>query len=137
VVKRIVLVNFALALLLGCSSTGRYLEDSEGPITARVLPVGPPTWTYDIVTTGIAPITNLGFVTKADLSQCTFRLEPDGPEIKARKSEEGLTVQLPELNRMEVRFTINCKEGKKGLIRLQIVDDARIVRVVGPLEGPG
>ena len=122
---------------MGCSSAGKYLEDSEGPITARVLPVGPPTWTYNVVTTGLAPITNLGFVTKADLSQCTFRLEPDGPEIKAKKSEEGLTVQLPELNRWEIRFTIWCKEGKKGLIRLQIVDDARIVRVVGPLEGPG
>jgi len=112
------------------------MEATQGPITATVIPVGPPTWMYHVNTIGVAPITSLGFVTEADLSKCTFRLEPNGPEIKARTSEKGLTYMLPELNRRQVRFAIRCIEAQKGLVELLVIDDARIAHRVGPIAGP-
>lgn len=63
-------------------------------------------------------------------------MEPDGPTIRAQKSDEGLSLRLPDINLTEFSFSVRCPEAAPGTVQLLVIDDARVSRQVGPLSGP-
>lgn len=128
----------AMGLWISCASSPKYLTSFNGPFTVKVLPTGPPTWSYDITASNQTGITSVEIISSANLEAAQIEVEPTyRNHIQTQvTTAQGVQLVLDRTSKHDLSFSITGKDFKNGLISFRITGEGGISRVVGPVAGP-